>query len=74
MNIRSVSFPPCSSFLNVGLLRPRTFWSIGSSILIVLDSGLVLTTHTNVRPTHVPVLKNDVCDAIRFARFSPAIG
>ena len=44
------------------------------NILIVLESGPILTTQTNVRPTHVPDLKNEVCGAIRLVRFSPASG
>lgn len=71
---RKVSFPPCKSFLNVGLFFPRKFCSIGSSVLIVVDSALALTTHTSMRPRHMPALKNDVCDETRFARLSPAMG
>jgi hypothetical protein len=70
----SVSFPPCSNFRNVGLLLPRMFWSMGSSVLIVLDSGLHLTIHTSTFPRHTPTLKNAVCDDILFARLRPAIG
>jgi hypothetical protein len=41
---------------------------------MVLESGLVLTTQTSVRPRQVPALKNDVCAETRFARFKPAEG
>lgn len=73
-NNLSVSLPPCNNFRNVGLLRPRTFWSMGSSVLIVLDRGLDLTTQTRTFPRQIPALKNEVCDDILLARFRPAIG
>ena len=63
-----------SGVCGTGLLGPRMFWPIGSNILIVLESGPILTTQTNVRPTHIPDLKNEVCGAIRLVRFSPASG
>lgn len=69
-----MSLPPCSNFLKVGFRAPRTFVSIGSRALIVLERALALTTHTRVLPKHMPALKNDMWDAMRFARFSPAIG
>jgi hypothetical protein len=74
LNARRVSFPPWRSFLNVGLLRPRTFWSMGSSALIVLDNGLLLTTQTSALPRQYPALKKVVCDEIRFARLRPSMG
>jgi hypothetical protein len=50
------------------------FWSIGSSVLIVLDKGLDLTTQTSTLPRQTPALKNVVCDDILFARFKPDRG
>ena len=50
------------------------FWLIGSKILIVLESGLILTMQTNVRLTHIPYQKNEACATICLARFSPASG
>lgn len=58
----------------MGFALPRTLWSIGSSVLNVLDNWLDLTTQTNNRPKQKPALKNDVCAAIRLARFKPDIG
>ena len=74
LNSLSVSLPPCKSFRNVGLLRPRMFWSIGSSVLNVLDSWLDLTMQTKTLPKQYPALKNEVCDEILLARFKPAPG
>lgn len=74
LKTRSVSFPPCNSFLNVGLFFPRKFWSIGSRVFMVVDNALALTTQTSMRPRHMPALKNDVCDDTRLARLMPAIG
>jgi len=50
------------------------FWSMGSKVLMVLDSGLAFTTQTSALPKQIPVLKKVICEAIRFARFSPAKG
>ena len=62
------------SFLNVGLFLPRVFESIGSSTLIVLDRALAFTTQTSVLFKHTPHLKNEMCDAMRLPRRSPAAG
>jgi hypothetical protein len=50
------------------------FWSMGSNVLNVLESWLDLTMQTSTLPRQCPALKNDVCDEMRFARLSPAMG
>ena len=69
-----VSLPPWSNFRNVGFALPRTFWSIGSRVLMVLDNGLALTTQTRVFPRHTPALKKEMCEAMRLALLRPAAG
>ncbi len=47
---------------------------MGSSVLIVDDNELDLTTQTKVRPKQIPARKKDVCDEMRRPRLSEPMG